>query len=225
MFWGPIHVPIWLFYWKTSQNPCYFDKNHSQSTWTEKHDWTRTTDKQNFSSRKQFCTRTIFCARGRPAHICLSIMLVNGEGGRVGAGIFFWSYQQRRGHGASIMTWPPLSLACTWTGPTSGSNFLFSFVDHLTMCFHPGSGRWALIHGRLLLSAHLRARPWCMGCRQPSAGGKQSKNRQKKPNKKHKMFVSHFAPTWNTSYIDDALKALTMVFSIALSQLGWIEIV
>lgn len=34
-------------------------------------------------------------------------------------------------------SWPDrLSpLACTWTGPTSGSNFPFSFVDHLTMCF------------------------------------------------------------------------------------------
>ena len=33
------------------------------------------------------------------------------------------------------MTWPPLPLACTWRGPTRGSNFPFSFVDHLTMCF------------------------------------------------------------------------------------------
>lgn len=39
-------------------------------------------------------------------------------------------------------SWPDrLSpLACTWTGPTSGSNFPFSFVDHLTMCF-PRLGR------------------------------------------------------------------------------------
>lgn len=34
-------------------------------------------------------------------------------------------------------SWPDhlSALACTWTGPTSGSNFPFSFVDHLTMCF------------------------------------------------------------------------------------------
>lgn len=57
-------------------------------------------------------------------------MAVNGE-----VFFFFCSYQQQQRHGASIMTYPPIAPACTWTGPTSGSNFPFSFVDHLTMCF------------------------------------------------------------------------------------------
>lgn len=70
--------------------------------------------------------------------VCLLWWWMGRGGGSGWGGLaleFFWSYQQQQGHGASIMTWPPLPPACTWMGPTSGSNFPFSFVDHLTMCF------------------------------------------------------------------------------------------
>lgn len=65
-------------------------------------------------------------------------MVEDGEGGRWGQrGLRYLVDHINSGGDTGHPSWPDrLSpLACTWTGPTSGSNFPFSFVDHLTMCF------------------------------------------------------------------------------------------
>lgn len=65
-------------------------------------------------------------------------MVEDGEGGRWGQrGLRYLVDHINSGGDTGHPSWPDrLSpLACTWTGPTSGSNFPFSFVDHLTVCF------------------------------------------------------------------------------------------
>lgn len=126
-----IHVRIWLLTEKQVKIPVILIKTINNPLWLKNMIGLVQRINKISHSKGNFAHRQFSVLAHEPlASVCLLWWWIGG-----GVPGIFWSYQQQQGHGASIMTWPPLPPACTWTGTTSGCNFLFSFVDHLTMCF------------------------------------------------------------------------------------------
>lgn len=113
-------------------------------------------------SKGNFAHRQFLCLRP-PAHIFLSIMLVN-EGEWGGWPWYFFDHinnNRDTGH----PSWPD-HLSCLhvleWV-----QQVVAIFHFHLLTtwpCAFPGSGGWALIHGRHLVCTHLQALLRCTGC-------------------------------------------------------------